>query len=122
MTSTKVAVLLGLGVLGLLCYLAVEGFTAVTEILVTLGALVAMISGGSWLTGKFGIYGRGGRGARSAGPAAAAGHGAVAGSGTAAGLAAAGPDVREPAATDRYCPGADLAGRGHPAAAPDAGR
>lgn len=115
MTSTKVAVLLGLGVLGLLCYLAVEGFTAVAEILVTLGALVAMISGGSWLTGKFGIYGRGARGARPAGPPAAAG-------GAAAGEAAAGPDVRAPAATDRYCPGADLAGRGHPAAAPDAGR
>ncbi|MGH9088064.1 MAG: hypothetical protein ACRDYZ_08115 [Acidimicrobiales bacterium] len=90
MIATKVAAGLGIAVLAVLCWLAIQGFTVVTEGLVTLAALVGMIAGGSWFNNRMGIYGR--RGAVAAPPA-----GRV-------------PDG------DRYCPGAELTGRGTPPA------
>ena len=117
MTSAKVALALGLALLALLCYLAARGFTAVTEILVTVVALVAMISGGSWLTARLGIYDRRTRGPVPAGPRAAGGTGVAASTTAGAGHVAEGGA----AGADRYCPGADLAGRGRPGGT-DAGR
>jgi hypothetical protein len=48
----------GVVVLGLLCWLAALGFTAITEVLVTLVALVVLVGGGNWLSGRPGTRSR----------------------------------------------------------------
>lgn len=47
----RVAIAVGLMVLGLLCFLAAIGFTALVAPLVTVAVLVAMVAGGNWLRG-----------------------------------------------------------------------
>lgn len=91
MTAIRVTVALGIAILGFVCWLAVKGFGPATELLVTLVALFLMIVGGSYLSGRMGVYGRG---RRPAGP----------------------PRPISTAGAERHCPGADLAGHVRPGA------
>ena len=52
MMVTKLAAGAGLVLLGLLCWLAAAGFTAMTALLVTGAALVVLVGGGNWLGGR----------------------------------------------------------------------
>lgn len=62
MTFTRLAVAGGVAATGALCWLAAIGFTAATEVMVTLAALVVLVAGGSWLSGRAGVPApRGGR-------------------------------------------------------------
>lgn len=56
MTFTKIVAACGVVLLGFLCFLAAKGMTAVTEGLITLFALVALVAGGNLLSGR-GAYG-----------------------------------------------------------------
>ena len=51
MTFTKIAVAIGLVLLGFACWLAASGVGAAREGLVSLGALVALVAGGNLLSG-----------------------------------------------------------------------
>jgi hypothetical protein len=51
-TVTRLTAGGGVVVLGVLCWLAATGFTALTAVLVTGAALVVMIGGGNWLSGR----------------------------------------------------------------------
>jgi hypothetical protein len=52
MIVTKMAVVAGVVVLGLLCWLAAAGVTVLVPLLVTGAALVIMVGGGNWLGGR----------------------------------------------------------------------
>ena len=52
MIVSKVAIGAGVAVLGLLCWLAAAGVTAVTVILVTGASLLLLVGGGNWLGGR----------------------------------------------------------------------
>lgn len=54
MTFTRIALAGGVVLLGVLCWLAAIGFTAATEILVTVFALFVLVGGGNWLSGRSG--------------------------------------------------------------------
>ena len=58
MTFTKIAVLGGLALLGLVCWLAASGAGAAREGLVSLVALVALVAGGNALAGRARPYAR----------------------------------------------------------------
>lgn len=74
MTFTRIAVIGGLVLLGLVCWLAVAGFGAAREGLISFFALVLLVGGGNLLAGRGGRYGRRSapeaRGAASPGPVA----------------------------------------------------
>ena len=55
MTFTRVAVVLGALVVIGLCVLAATGVSAAIAPLITLGALVALVGGGNWLTDRMGL-------------------------------------------------------------------
>jgi hypothetical protein len=50
--TAKIAAVVGLALLGLLAYLAAIGFGALFEVLVTVAALVVLVGGGNWLSGR----------------------------------------------------------------------
>ena len=52
MIVSKLAIAAGVVVLGVLCWLAATGLTPVAVILVTGGALVVLVGGGNWLSGR----------------------------------------------------------------------
>ena len=52
MTVTRLAVIGGVAVLGIVCWLAAIGFSAATEGLVTVFALVVLVAGGNLLAGR----------------------------------------------------------------------
>ncbi len=72
MTFTKVAIAGFLALLGFLCWLAVSGFGAARELLISLFALVLLVGGGNLLAGRSGAHGRSGAYGRG-GPAGARG-------------------------------------------------
>jgi|GEM_PF-2645802 len=57
MVFTKIALAAGFLLLGFLIWLAIMGMTAVGEALVTLFALVLLVGGGNWISGRS-PYGR----------------------------------------------------------------
>lgn len=52
MRFTRIAAIAGLALLAFLCWLAAVGFKPVEEVLVTLLALVVLVTGGNWLSGR----------------------------------------------------------------------
>jgi len=52
MIVTRLALVVGLLFLGLLCYLAVVGSAAARGLLITGVALVVLVGGGNWLSGR----------------------------------------------------------------------
>lgn len=58
MTFTKIAVIGGLVLLGLVCWLAAVGLGAAREGLISFFALVVLVGGGNLLAGRGGPYGR----------------------------------------------------------------
>jgi hypothetical protein len=52
MRLTRVAAGAGILLLGLLCWLAAAGFVVVREGLVTVFALLVLVAGGNWLSGR----------------------------------------------------------------------
>ncbi len=52
MIVTRLAVVIGLLFLGLLCYLSVAGSAAATGLLVTAVTLVVLVGGGNWLSDR----------------------------------------------------------------------
>lgn len=52
MTFTRLALIGGVVVLGLVCWLAAIGLQAATEGLVTVVTLVVLVAGGNWLAGR----------------------------------------------------------------------
>ncbi len=52
MSVTRWAVLLGVVLLGLLCWAAAGGLSAAYELLVSFVVLVALVAGGNWLGGR----------------------------------------------------------------------
>lgn len=52
MIFTKVAVAGGIVLLGFLCWLAAVGVSAVREVLISVFALVVLVGGGNWLSGR----------------------------------------------------------------------
>lgn len=70
MTFTKIAVACAVALFALVCYLAVAGFGAAREGVISLVALVVLVGGGNWLSG------RGPYGARPTVPGPASPHGA----------------------------------------------
>ncbi len=87
MTFTKVAIAGFLALLGFLCWLAVSGFGAARELLISLFALVLLVGGGNLLAGRSGAYGRG----RSHGRSRSGGNAAYGRSGPAGAPAAPAP-------------------------------
>lgn len=53
MRITRLAIGAGVVVVGLLCWAAVAGVVVATELLITAGALVALVGGGNWLGGHY---------------------------------------------------------------------
>jgi hypothetical protein len=49
---TKLAVACGLVLFGLLCWMAVDGVSVAAELVITAGALVVLVGGGNWLSGR----------------------------------------------------------------------
>jgi hypothetical protein len=49
---TKVAVVAGIALLGFCCWLAAVGVGVMREGLISLGALVVLVGGGNWLSGR----------------------------------------------------------------------
>lgn len=58
MTFTKIAVVGGLLLFGLVCWLAASGFGAAREGVISFVALVALVAGGNLLSGRGGPYSR----------------------------------------------------------------
>lgn len=54
MIVTKLAVVAGIGLLGVFCWLAVAGFTALGIVLITATVLLVMVAGGNWLSARSG--------------------------------------------------------------------
>ncbi|HUA95760.1 MAG TPA: hypothetical protein VMB82_09560 [Acidimicrobiales bacterium] len=53
MIVTKIAIVCGVALFGLLCWMAVDGVTFAAEMVITLGALVILVGGGNWLSGRY---------------------------------------------------------------------
>jgi hypothetical protein len=53
---TRIAVALGIVVLGALIWLAAAGFKPAVAPLVTLAALVVLVAGGNWISSNFSIH------------------------------------------------------------------
>jgi hypothetical protein len=49
---SRIALAAGIVVLGFVCWLAVVGSGAATELLVTVVAIVVLVAGGNWLAGR----------------------------------------------------------------------
>jgi hypothetical protein len=49
---TKLAVAAGILLFALLCWLAVDGMAIAAELVITVGALVVLVGGGNWLSGR----------------------------------------------------------------------
>ncbi len=54
MIATKIAIAMGVMLLGVACWMAVIGVRAVSEGLLTLFALVVLVGGGNYLAGRSG--------------------------------------------------------------------
>lgn len=52
MIVTKLAIACGAVLFGLLCWMAVDGVPVAAELVITLGALVVLVGGGNWLSGR----------------------------------------------------------------------
>lgn len=52
MIATKIAIALGVVLLGVACWMAAIGITAVTEGLLTVFALLVLVAGGNYLAGR----------------------------------------------------------------------
>lgn len=52
MIVTKLAIVVGVLLVALLCWLAVAGVAIATELVITVGALVVLVGGGNWLSGR----------------------------------------------------------------------
>lgn len=52
MIVTKLAIVVGILLFALLCWLAVDGMAIATELVITVGALVVLVGGGNWLSGR----------------------------------------------------------------------
>jgi len=51
-TMTKIALVVGVAVVGFLCYLAAVGSSAAAALVITGVALVVFIGGGNWISGR----------------------------------------------------------------------
>lgn len=52
MRTTRLALVAGIGVVGAMVFVAVIGATAVSEALMTVVALTALVAGGNWIAGR----------------------------------------------------------------------
>lgn len=52
MIVSRLAIACGVVLLGLLCWMAVEGVSVAAELVITAGALVVLVGGGNWLSGR----------------------------------------------------------------------
>ncbi|MGH9091314.1 MAG: hypothetical protein ACRDZR_08065 [Acidimicrobiales bacterium] len=49
---TKVTIAVGVLLFALLCWMAVAGVAVAAELVITVGALVVLVGGGNWLSGR----------------------------------------------------------------------
>ncbi len=53
MIVTRLAIGCGVVLFGLLCWFAVDGVSFAGELVITVGALVVLVGGGNWLSGRY---------------------------------------------------------------------
>lgn len=53
MIVTKLAIACGVALFGLLCWMALDGVSFAGELVITVGALVILVGGGNWLSGRY---------------------------------------------------------------------